>query len=122
MDEQNNGFPCQKTRSRNKIKIRISKKIALALEEQLKRVNEKLQHLLKQHASLQKDNALLRNELDNERNQANQQQAIIENLRQQVGILKISTGSWEEKDKKEFEKKINSYIKEIDRCIALLSE
>jgi hypothetical protein len=25
-------------------------------------------------------------------------------------------------DKKEFEKRINSYIKEIDRCIALLSE
>jgi len=27
-----------------------------------------------------------------------------------------------EADKKEFEKKINAYLKEIDRCIALLSE
>jgi hypothetical protein len=27
-----------------------------------------------------------------------------------------------ETDKKEFEKKINSYVKEIDRCIAMLSQ
>jgi hypothetical protein len=27
-----------------------------------------------------------------------------------------------EADKKEFEKRINGYIKEIDRCIALLGE
>lgn len=94
----------------------------MALEDQLKRVNEKLQLLLKQYASLQKENAQLRSELENEKGQANQQQAVIENLRQQVGILRVSTGSWDEKDKKEFEKRINSYIKEIDRCIALLGE
>ena len=27
-----------------------------------------------------------------------------------------------EADKKEFEKRINSYLKEIDRCIAMLSQ
>ena len=43
-------------------------------------------------------------------------------LKQQVNILKVSTGTMNESDKKEFEKRINSYLKEIDRCIALLGE
>ena len=43
-------------------------------------------------------------------------------LKQQVSILKVSTGDMSEADKKEFEKRITGYIKEIDRCITLLGQ
>ena len=92
------------------------------LEIQLKRIQDKLQQVLKDHSSLQKENLRLKEELDKNRNQSFTNQQTIEDLKQQVDVLKISSGDWDEGDKKEFEKRINTYIKEIDRCIALLSE
>ena len=43
-------------------------------------------------------------------------------LDQKVNILKAASGQMTETDQKEFEKKINGYIKEIDKCIGLLSD
>jgi len=93
-----------------------------AIEVQLKRIQDKLQQVLKDYAALQKENLRLKEELDKNRTQSFNNQQTIEDLKQQVDVLKITSGDWEEGDKKEFEKRINSYIKEIDRCIALLSE
>jgi translation initiation factor 2B subunit (eIF-2B alpha/beta/delta family) len=92
------------------------------VEKQLKRIQDKLQQVLKDHSALQKENLRLKEELDKNRTQSFSHQQNIEDLKQQVEVLKITSGDWEEGDKKEFEKRINSYIKEIDRCIALLSE
>lgn len=92
------------------------------LEKQLKRIQDKLQQVLKDYAALQKENLRLKEELDKNRTQSFAHHQNIEDLKQQVEVLKITSGDWEEADKKEFEKRINSYIKEIDRCIALLSE
>ena len=91
-------------------------------EKQLKRIQDKLQQVLRDHSSLQKENLRLKEELDKNRSQAFVHQQNIEDLKQQVDVLKITSGNWDPNDKKEFEKRINSYIKEIDRCIALLSE
>ena len=92
------------------------------LETQLKRIQDKLQQVLKEYAALQKENLRLKEELDKNRTQSFANQQNIEDLKQQVDVLKITSGDWDPNDKKEFEKRINSYIKEIDRCIALLSE
>ena len=92
------------------------------LEIQLKRIQDKLQQVLKDYSGLQKENLRLKEELDKNRTQSFAHQQNIEDLKQQVDILKITSGDWNEGDKKEFEKRINTYIKEIDRCIALLSE
>jgi ABC-type iron transport system FetAB ATPase subunit len=43
-------------------------------------------------------------------------------LEEQQLILKSSTGKMNEADKKAMEQVIGKYIKEIDKCIALLSE
>ena len=43
-------------------------------------------------------------------------------LKQQLEILKYNSGDMHDADKKQFEKRINGYIKEIDRCIAILSQ
>ncbi len=91
-------------------------------EEQIKRIYDKLQQLLKQHASLQKENQLLREELGSAQKQMAQYQETAEALKQQVSILQLGNGQMGEEDKREFEKKLNTYIKEIDRCIAMLSE
>jgi len=88
----------------------------------IKRIQEKLQQLIKQHYELQKENSQLKKELERSAKQFSTHQQTIETLRQQVEVLKISSGNWDENDKKEFEKRINHYIQEIDKCIALLSE
>lgn len=92
------------------------------LEIQLKRIQEKLQLLLKQQVSLQKENQRLKEELEKCRRQSEAHLQTTDNLKQQVEVLRITSGDWDENDKKEFEKRINGYIKEIDRCITLLSE
>jgi phage tail tube protein FII len=92
------------------------------VEKHLKRIQDKLQQVLKDYAALQKENLRLKGELDKNRTQSFAHQQNIEELKQQVDVLKITSGDWDPNDKKEFEKRINSYIKEIDRCIALLSE
>ena len=92
------------------------------LEVHIKRIHEKLQRLLKQYGELQKENTQLKKELEKSSKQSSQHLQTIETLKQQVEVLKISSGNWDTNDKKEFEKRINHYIKEIDKCIALLSE
>jgi hypothetical protein len=91
-------------------------------EIQLKRIQDKLQLLLKTHTAVQKENAVLKEELLASRQQAAEQQKNVEELKQQVDVLKLTSGDMSEADKKEFEKRINGYLKEIDKCIALLSE
>lgn len=90
--------------------------------EHLKRIQEKLQQLLKQHGVLQKENNLLKDELEKTRVQVLQHEGAIIQLKQQVDVLKLHVGEMNEADKKEIEKRINSYLKEIDKCIALLGE
>ena len=91
-------------------------------EQHLKRIQEKLQQLLKQHTAVMKENKKLREELESTRQKITIQQKSADELKQQVSILKVSAGEMSEADKKEFEKRINRYLKEIDRCIALLGE
>lgn len=90
-------------------------------EQHLKRIQDKVQQLLKQHISLQKENQSLKEELDNIKKETSQFRVDSETLKQQVEILKYSNGEMGEEDKKQFEKRINAYLKEIDRCIAMLS-
>ena len=43
-------------------------------------------------------------------------------MEEQVNLLKASSGQMDEPSKKAFEKQLNHYIREIDRCIAMLSQ
>ncbi len=87
-------------------------------EQHLKRIQDKLQKLLKQHTVILKENNKLKEELLIAREGYLLQQKNMEELKQQVSVLKLGAGEMSEADKKEFEKRINGYIKEIDRCIA----
>jgi chromosome segregation ATPase len=91
-------------------------------EQHLKRIQDKLQQLLKQYAAVQKENSKLKEELDAAQAKIGLQQKSADELKQQVSILKVSAGDMTEADKKEFEKRINGYLKEIDRCITMLGQ
>jgi chromosome segregation ATPase len=92
------------------------------IQSNIKRINDKLQKLLRQHQQLQKDNdrqTKLIRELQQTKDKHTQ---TIAELQQQVGILKSSAGQMNDAEKKAFEKHINQYIREIDKCIGLLGE
>ena len=94
----------------------------MSLDQQFNIISEKLQQLLKQQARLKKENERLRLELEACKEKENSFRQKIDELAQQNSILKLAGGDMNEKDKKEFERKINSYIKEIDKCIAFLGQ
>ena len=87
---------------------------------QIKRIQEKLQLLVKQHLALQKENAQLKTELDQSKQLLSTNLVSMDELKQKLDIAKMATGTMSEAERKEMEKKINAYVKEIDRCIALL--
>lgn len=88
----------------------------------ISRVHSKLQDFLKKYAALQKQNtqqqqliAELKASIEENKNKVRQ-------LEEQQHILKSAAGKMNETDKKAYEQIIGKYIKELDKCIALLSE
>jgi chromosome segregation ATPase len=94
----------------------------MSLDQQFNIIHDKLQQLLKQQARLKKENDRLQMQLEDYKKQAGGYQQKINELSDQVGILKLAGGDMSQKDKKDFERKINQYIKEIDKCIAFLGQ
>ena len=92
------------------------------LEDHIKRINTKLQQVLKKTDSLKKENERLKIDLAEKEDAQEKYIEYVDELRQQISILKAATSKMEEGDRKEFEKRINQYIKGIDKCIGLLSE
>jgi hypothetical protein len=94
----------------------------MTIDQQFTIINEKLQQLLKQYSRLQKENERLKSELSEAKKIESLTMQKIDEMQQQITILKVASGELTEKDKKEFEKKINQYIREVDKCISFLSE
>lgn len=92
------------------------------IDQQFNTLNEKLQQLLKHVSHLQRENQQLRTELHDARNAEAAAQAQVDELKQQAAILKFAAGSLHDKDKKDFERTISRYIRQLDKCIAHLSE
>ena len=92
------------------------------IETHIARINTKLQDLLKKHASLQKQNQQQQELIAKLKEQQEAGEKKIKALEEQQYILKSAAGELNSTDKKAFEQTISRYIKEIDKCIALLSE
>ena len=91
------------------------------VEEHINSINSKLQQLLKKYAALRKENANLNNELDERRTNEKHFLDKIDTLEMQAGMLKASSGKMNERDKHDFEKRINQYIKDLEKCITMLN-
>jgi chromosome segregation ATPase len=92
------------------------------LDAHIKTINEKLQQLLKNYVTLEKENKNLKEELEKLKEKEVEYKFAVHQLDQKVNILKAASGQMTEADQKEFEKRINQYIKEIDKCIGMLSD
>ncbi len=92
------------------------------LEAHIKLVNDKLLQLIKAHAVIKKENENFKAEFKIYKQKEDDYKSTLYELDQKVSILKAASGEMTDADKKEFEKRINLYIKEIDKCIGLLSD
>jgi hypothetical protein len=77
---------------------------------------------LKKQNRLQKENEQLRHELEESRRKQASYEQHIQELEHRITVLKLGSGDMPDKDKKQFEKTLNLYIREIDKCIAYLSQ
>ena len=85
-------------------------------------VYQKLQKLVKEHEQLKKENHRLLQQLDEHQATTGQHSQRVKELEAQVAILKNNAGQMNAVDKKEMERRINQYIKDIDNAIILLNE
>ena len=92
------------------------------LDSNIKRINDKLQRLLKSYQLLQKENKKQGQQIKELQGFETKYKSEIETLQEKVGILKAAAGKMGDTDRKAFEKNINSYIREIDKCINIRSE
>jgi hypothetical protein len=86
------------------------------------RVAAKAAKLVRAYLALQKDHEKLQQELERK---SEAEQVMREQARQleiQVQLLKAASGNMDDTGRKELQKQLNQYIREIDRCIALLGD
>ena len=88
--------------------------------EQIGRIEEKLTKLLLQHQQLLRENQKLRNEQEVQLETHKKLKAKVDELELQVGLLQSTETSASKSSRAALEKKINAYVKEIDKCIAIL--
>ncbi len=91
-------------------------------KDQLARIKSKLQLLLKQHDLLLRENEKLKKENEQLLKKQEEQAGKLQELEQSVAVLRTISGKMDITGKKELEKRLNAYIREIDRCISLLGE
>jgi SMC interacting uncharacterized protein involved in chromosome segregation len=90
-------------------------------EEQLKILHQKVHQLVKQYNTLQKENSSLKKELEKKNLLAAANIAQAEKLQQQLDSLNLGSNVWNEEDKMLLQKRVNAYLKEIDKCLQLLN-
>ncbi|RZM23791.1 MAG: hypothetical protein EOO88_25050 [Pedobacter sp.] len=90
--------------------------------QHINQLNNQLQQLLKQYELLKKENAKNRQQLETLQAAQAEQLQKIDELHQQNLLLKASLTDMDGADKKALEQKISYYVKNIDKCISLLSK
>ncbi len=92
------------------------------IEQQISAIKQKLLTLIADKEALQKENAALKAKLDKANDHNITAQEKIDNLQQKVQALQLLSTNMEEADKKELGKKIDQYLKDINKTITILSE
>jgi regulator of replication initiation timing len=91
------------------------------LDLQIKNIQDKLQQLLRQQALLQKENQKLKKDLDKAILDNGEKEQSLQAVRQQVDVIKMGSGNLNDVEKNALGKRIDGYLKEIDKCLALLN-
>ena len=85
-------------------------------------IEEKLKEVLKRYAVLRKENLRLQTEAEKLKETIAAKEEELKQLHRQTDILKSGIKGWHPAQKKLFVKRIDIYLKEIDKCMALLNE
>ncbi len=91
------------------------------LDLQIRNIQDKLQLLLRQQSVLQRENQRLKKDLDKALSLLEEKEQFIQSLQQKVDTLKLGAGNLDEAEKHALGKRIDIYLKEIDKCLALLN-
>lgn len=94
----------------------------MEIDSQLERISSKIQLKLKEIRTLRKENEQQKKQIELLKQQQQELTDTLENIQQQNAILKAAAGNMKDADKKEMEQTINRYLRDIDKCIAMLSE
>jgi regulator of replication initiation timing len=92
------------------------------IEQQLSNIKQKLLALIAQNDVLHKENIALKNKLDFTNINHVKANETIEVLQQKIQALNLLSTNMEDADKKELSKKIDQYLKDINKTITILSE
>lgn len=93
----------------------------MAIQDSLIQLRNKLQLLLKQYSHSNKIILSLKNENATLQSQIAKKQEEIDRLQARVAAMNMSVIGQDDESKKEMEKRINTYLKEIDKCLSLLN-
>ena len=91
-------------------------------DDLLKRIHDKLQQAIRQAVALRKENEKLKHDLQQCRQEAKQKDELMQILELRIDVLKAARLDMPAEDRKSLEKKINQYIKEVDKCLSLLND
>ena len=83
-------------------------------------LHEKLQLLIRAYKQLQKENGKLQKEIAVLQSDQKDKNIQLAHLEQKVAAVQLTGGSQNEAEKAQLRKKIDTYLKEIDICLALL--
>ncbi len=93
---------------------------------QLKRIEDKVQMLVKKYQHLKQENLSLHKQVESKANELQESRQTLNQLEENSRLLKLKAAkgqaSLEGEDKKNLQSLISEYIREIDRCISRLSD
>jgi uncharacterized caspase-like protein len=91
-------------------------------ENDVKRIQQKLQQVLLQAAVQKKENEKLQVKLQKLTASLHESEQQIAQMQQQIQLLKLVTVQMNDEDKVALTKQLNKFIKEIDKCVAMMGE
>ncbi len=91
------------------------------LNTQLKELQQAIQTLLKQYQRLQKENAVLKEEIKAKDLLLLNKNESMEQLHQKLEASRLGLASFADADKQYLQKRINAYLSDIEKCIAALN-
>jgi predicted nucleic acid-binding Zn-ribbon protein len=92
------------------------------ISNHIAQLRQKIQQLIKVQDSLQKENARLKKELNKGTEKQQQAQEQLSLLQQQLDAARINTSGQSAEEKKQLSKRIDMYLKEIDKCLAIINK
>lgn len=93
----------------------------MALSQQILQVETKVQQLLKLYTESQKEVQRLSKENIQLKNSVEEKSKQIIQLQQKIEALRLTSVGLNDDVKKELDKRINGYLREVDTCLALLN-